>query len=130
MKKQNVYAAIIGGGAGGMMCAIRAAERHPKEKIVILEKADRVGKKLLVTGNGRCNLSHVGADARSYHGEGSAEFINILFKKYNTNAVLRFFSYARSVDTHRSRGQGLSPVKSIKLCSGRSAKTSGRAFCR
>ncbi len=91
MKKQNVYAAIIGGGAGGMMCAIRAAERHPKEKIVILEKADRVGKKLLVTGNGRCNLSHVGADARSYHGEGSAELINILFKKYNTNAVLRYF---------------------------------------
>ena len=46
MKKQNVYAAIIGGGASGMMCAIRTAERHKDQKIVILEKADRVGKKL------------------------------------------------------------------------------------
>ena len=91
MNTQNVYAAIIGGGAGGMMCAIRAAEKHPKETIVILEKSDRIGKKLLVTGNGRCNLSHQGADARSYHGDGSAELINILFKKYNSNTVLRYF---------------------------------------
>ena len=91
MKKQNVYAAIIGGGASGMMCAIRAAERHPDQKIVILEKADRVGKKLLVTGNGRCNLSHIGANADSYHGEGSGELIIILFEKYSADVVLRFF---------------------------------------
>ena len=91
MKKQNVYAAVIGGGASGMMCAIRAAERHPDKKIVILEKADRVGKKLLVTGNGRCNLSHIGANADSYHGEGSGELINILFEKYSADVVLRFF---------------------------------------
>lgn len=91
MKKENVYAAVIGGGSGGMMCAVRAAERHPNEKIVILEKADRVGKKLLVTGNGRCNLSHIGADAESYHGEGSTDLINILIKKYNSDAVLRCF---------------------------------------
>lgn len=91
MKKQNVYAAIIGGGAAGMMCAIRAAEKHPHKHIVILEKADRVGKKLLVTGNGRCNLSHLDANAESYHGEGSSAFINILFEKYNSSAVLHYF---------------------------------------
>lgn len=81
MKKRNVYAAVIGGGAAGLMCAIRAAENHPDQAIVILEKADRVGKKILVTGNGRCNLSHIGADANSYHGDGSGDLINILFKK-------------------------------------------------
>ena len=91
MKKQNVYAAVIGGGASGMMCAIRTAERHPEQKIVILEKADRVGKKLLVTGNGRCNLTHIGADAKSYHGEGSEQLINILFEKYSADDVLRCF---------------------------------------
>ena len=91
MKKQHVYAAVIGGGASGLMCAVRAAERHPDEKIVLLEKADRVGKKLLVTGNGRCNLSHVGAGAQSYHGSGSGELINILFKKYSDQAVLAAF---------------------------------------
>lgn len=91
MKKQNVYAAVIGGGAAGMMCAIRAAEHRKDRKIVILEKADRMGKKLLVTGNGRCNLSHIGADENSYHGEGSDSLINILFKKYNSDTVLDYF---------------------------------------
>ena len=91
MRKLNVYAAIIGGGASGMMCAIRAAVRHPDQKIVILEKADRVGKKLLVTGNGRCNLTHIGADAKSYHGEGSEQLINILFEKYSAGSGLRCF---------------------------------------
>ena len=73
------------------MCAVRAAENHPKKRIVILEKADRVGKKILVSGNGRCNLSHIGADEKSYHGEGSSAFINILFKKYNPKEVIRYF---------------------------------------
>ena len=91
MKKHTVYAAVIGGGASGMMCAIRAAERHRDKRIIILEKADRVGKKLLVTGNGRCNLSHIGAKAESYHGEGSEAVINILFSKYGTQAVLSCF---------------------------------------
>ena len=91
MKKQNAYAVIIGGGASGMMCAIRAAEHHPDQTIILLEKADRVGKKLLVTGNGRCNLSHLDADNESYHGKGSKQLINILFGKYNSDAVLSCF---------------------------------------
>lgn len=92
MKKQDIYAAVIGGGAAGMMCAIRSAEHHPDQKIVVLEKADRVGKKLLVTGNGRCNLSHIGANAGSYHGDDSDTLINILFEKYNPDAVLSCFN--------------------------------------
>ncbi len=91
MKRKRVYAAVIGGGASGMLCAIRAAERHPDKKIIILEKADRVGKKLLVTGNGRCNLTHLGADSKSYHGEGSEKLIKILFQKYSPEIVLDSF---------------------------------------
>ena len=74
-----------------MMCAIRAAEKHRDKQIIILEKADRVGKKLLVTGNGRCNLSHIGASAESYHGDNCDALINILFEKYNTDTVLSCF---------------------------------------
>ena len=91
MKSRDVYAAVIGGGAAGMMCAIRAAEKDTTKRIVILEKADRVGKKLLVTGNGRCNLSHLGARSESYHGDGSDALINILYENYNCNTVLTYF---------------------------------------
>ena len=109
MKKRSVYAAVIGGGAAGLMCAIRAAENHPDQTIVILEKADRVGKKLLVTGNGRCNLSHIGADARSYHGDGSDTLINILFKKYDSNAVLSYF-HALGLLTHADSENRVYPL--------------------
>lgn len=51
-------AVIIGGGASGLMCAVAAKQKKPKLNIAILEKNDRVGKKLLATGNGRCNLTN------------------------------------------------------------------------
>lgn len=47
--------AIIGGGPGGMMCAIKAAENH---KVTIFEKNEKLGKKLFITGKGRCNLTN------------------------------------------------------------------------
>lgn len=105
MKRRNTYAAIIGGGAAGLMCALRAAENSLGQKIIILEKADRVGKKLLVTGNGRCNLSHIGASAKSYHGEGSEDLINILFKKYSPDAVLEHFHRLGLMTTDDSEGR-------------------------
>ncbi len=49
---------VIGGGAAGMAAAIEAARRGAK--VTLLERMDRVGKKLLATGNGRCNLMNVG----------------------------------------------------------------------
>jgi len=54
--------AIIGGGASGLMCAITAKRRANQLKkdisVIILEKNSRVGKKLLSTGNGKCNLTN------------------------------------------------------------------------
>lgn len=47
--------AIIGGGPAGMMCAIKAAENH---QITIFEKNEKLGKKLFITGKGRCNLTN------------------------------------------------------------------------
>ena len=52
---------VIGGGAAGMAAAIVASEAG--ERVMLLERMDRVGKKLLATGNGRCNLMNIG-DAR------------------------------------------------------------------
>jgi predicted flavoprotein YhiN len=57
---------IIGGGAAGLMTAIKLKEISPKSEVTVLESGDRVGKKLLVTGNGRCNISNVQLNALRY----------------------------------------------------------------
>lgn len=59
---------IIGGGASGMAAAIAAAE-NPNVQVKLYERQSRVGKKLMATGNGRCNLSNCNAELSRYHGE-------------------------------------------------------------
>lgn len=87
----QAYAVVIGGGAAGIVCACKAAQLNPDKKIVLLEKADRVGRKIMISGNGRCNLTNMTASESSYHGEGAKELVNILFKKYNPQYVLDWF---------------------------------------
>ncbi|MFA7229200.1 MAG: FAD-dependent oxidoreductase, partial [Melioribacteraceae bacterium] len=48
---------IIGGGAAGLMCALTAGKRG--RKVLLLEHADRVGKKILISGGGRCNFTNL-----------------------------------------------------------------------
>jgi len=59
---------IIGAGASGMLAALTAAEKNGRH-VVLLERQQRVGRKLLATGNGRCNLTNTGAALQNYHGE-------------------------------------------------------------
>lgn len=58
--------AIIGGGAAGLTAAISAKRKNPKCGVSIFEGNDRVGKKILATGNGRCNLSNTEISAANY----------------------------------------------------------------
>ena len=60
--------AVIGGGASGMMAALSAAKTAPGLRIAVLERLSRVGKKLMATGNGRCNLTNTNASEKDYHG--------------------------------------------------------------
>lgn len=55
---------IIGGGAAGLMCAITAAKRG--RRVQVLEHNDRVGKKILISGGGRCNFTNLHANAENY----------------------------------------------------------------
>ena len=57
--------AVIGAGASGMMAALTAAEK-PENEILLFERQARVGRKLAVTGNGRCNLSNESIDPQRY----------------------------------------------------------------
>ena len=60
--------AVIGGGAAGMMAALTAAQEADR-RVVLIERQQRVGRKLLATGNGRCNLTNINAAPENYHGE-------------------------------------------------------------
>ena len=55
---------IIGGGAAGLMCAITAGQRG--KRVVVIEHANRVGKKILMSGGGRCNFTNTGASPANY----------------------------------------------------------------
>lgn len=88
-------AAVIGGGAAGLAAAVFLARGAKKAgrplSIVLLEKGGRVGRKLLATGNGTCNLSNMGASPARYHGADPA-FVRPALEAFPPAAALRFFS--------------------------------------
>ena len=59
---------IIGGGAAGLAASVFLTREKPHSKVLVLEKNPRVGKKLMATGNGTCNLTNIYATAADYHG--------------------------------------------------------------
>ena len=55
---------IIGGGAAGLMCALTAGQRG--KRVLVIERANRVGKKILMSGGGRCNFTNTGTTPANY----------------------------------------------------------------
>ena len=80
---------IIGAGASGMMAALTAAG-VPGRRVILLERQQRAGRKLLATGNGRCNLTNTGAALDNYHGD-SRDFAAPALDAFPPQAVLNFF---------------------------------------
>ncbi|MBO7526800.1 MAG: aminoacetone oxidase family FAD-binding enzyme [Clostridia bacterium] len=75
--------AILGGGASAIMCAIKASL---SSNITIFEKSAKLGKKILATGNGRCNLANKYMNKHSYN----IDLSNYL-KRYSVQSVLKYF---------------------------------------
>jgi predicted Rossmann fold flavoprotein len=67
LNKHPKKVAIVGGGAAGLLAAITAAEAE--HTVTLFEKTDRVGKKILASGNGRCNISNAALHVSHYFGE-------------------------------------------------------------
>lgn len=61
---QDYDAIILGAGAAGLMCAARAGRRG--RRVLVLEKAEAPGKKILISGGGRCNFTNIGAGPANY----------------------------------------------------------------
>ncbi len=82
---------IVGGGASGISAALSAARRAPKDtRITLLEGLDRVGKKILATGNGRCNLTNEEITPEHYH-SGQPELLAPLLAEMPPQRTLEFF---------------------------------------
>lgn len=80
--------AIIGAGAAGSMAAIFASLSG--KKIILIERNNKIGKKILATGNGRCNVTNIGANSSKYHGS-NPQFINAVLNTFNPHKVMEFF---------------------------------------
>jgi len=86
MKKRSV--AVVGGGASGMMAAIFAAMKGAD--VTIFEKNDRIGKKILATGNGKCNFSNLFLDDNCYYG-GDSTVVKKVLEQFSPEDCRNFF---------------------------------------
>lgn len=94
--------AVIGGGASGLMAAI-TAKKLGKE-VIILERKDRILKKVLITGNGRCNITNVNANISNYFGKNISSVENIL-NRFTPQDTMDFFNELGIVCNEENRGK-------------------------
>ncbi len=86
---------VIGGGPAGMMAAISSAEAG--NKVILLEKKKRLGRKLLITGKGRCNItSSLPINDFIQNIPGNGQFLYSSFKNYNNEDIIQFFKNTRT----------------------------------
>lgn len=94
---------IIGGGASGMAAALEAS-KNPNAQVVLFERQARLGKKLLATGNGRCNLTNMNALSGGYHGQNPA-FADFALSQMPPEATLDWFSKLGLLTISESSGR-------------------------
>jgi len=85
---KNFKNIIIGGGAAGLLAAILI--KKSGRPVVLLERNARVGKKILATGNGRCNYTNIGASPEDYYSE-NPNFVEAVLSRCSPQEVISFF---------------------------------------
>ena len=93
MKRKN-HVLVVGGGAAGMTAAVSA--RRLGAAVTILEKNPRVGKKILATGNGRCNFTNINASVDHYNGS-NPKFVHSALSSFTVEDTIRFFESCAKV---------------------------------
>ncbi len=88
IQKNNYNVVVIGAGASGIMAAISASRQGGK--VLLLEHLERVGKKILATGNGKCNYTNSQQGILFYRGNDPA-FVVPVFKQFSTDDTVEFF---------------------------------------
>ena len=104
---------VIGGGPAGMMAAISSAEAG--NKVVLLEKKERLGRKLLITGKGRCNItSSLPINDFIQNIPGNGQFLYSSFKNYNNEDIIQFLK-TQGLEVKEERGNRIFPITDKSL---------------
>lgn len=104
---------VIGGGPAGMMSAISSAENG--NNVILLEKKERLGRKLLITGKGRCNItSSLPINEFIQNIPGNGQFLYSAFKNYTNNDIIDFLN-KEGLDVKEERGNRIFPVTDKSL---------------
>ncbi len=93
---------IVGGGASGLAAAVESARQDRRLRVGVIERLDRVGKKILATGNGRCNLSNLNVSPKDYN---DPDFAKAVFSKTPNDENLRFFESMGLMTVSDSEGR-------------------------
>ncbi len=99
---------VIGGGAAGIMAAIRAAENGAQ--VILFERNNKLGRKLSITGKGRCNLTNA-ADTQEIikNIPGNGKFLNSVLNSFTSNDTINFFE-SLGLKTKLERGNRIFPA--------------------
>ena len=99
---------VIGGGPAGMIAAINAAEKG--HSVTILEKMESLGKKLLITGKGRCNITNnAPMEEFMQNIPENSKFLYSAFNNFTNKDIIKFFN-KQGVPTKVERGERVFPV--------------------
>lgn len=101
---------IIGGGAAGLMAACAAAEKYGGSAVTVIEKNRRPGRKLMITGKGRCNVTNnCDRDTLISNVPANGRFLFSAFSDFDTADTMEFFE-KRGVPLKTERGNRVFPV--------------------
>ena len=104
---------VIGGGPAGIMAAIASAENG--NNVILLEKKERLGRKLLITGKGRCNItSSLPIEEFIQNIPGNGQFLYSAFKNYTNNDIINFLN-EEGLEVKEERGNRIFPVTDKSL---------------
>jgi predicted Rossmann fold flavoprotein len=90
---------VIGGGAAGLMCAIEAGKRG--RSVLVLEHSERIGKKILISGGGRCNFTNVNANDTNYV-SGNPRFCKSALARYTPDKFIALVA-KHGIATHEKK---------------------------